>query len=51
MVVVVVVVPSSLVIVVSDLCLHADFIVPDQYLDHFVDVVNVIDNVSKPSKY
>ena len=34
-----------------DLCLHADFIVRDQYLDHFVDVVNVIDNGSKPSKY
>ena len=34
-----------------DLCLHADFIVRDQYLDHFVDVVNVIDSGSKPSKY
>lgn len=34
-----------------DLCLHADFICRDAYLDHFVDVVNVIDNGSKPSKY
>ena len=34
-----------------DLCLHADFILRDNYLDSFVDVVNVIDNGSKPSKY
>ena len=34
-----------------DLCLHADFIYRDNYLDSFVDVVNVIDNGSKPSKY
>ena len=34
-----------------DLCLHADFICRDNYLDSFVDVVNVIDNGSKPSKY
>ena len=34
-----------------DLCLHADFICRDDYLDHFVDIVNVIDNGSKPSKY
>ena len=34
-----------------DLCLHADFICRDDYLDHFVDLVNVIDNGSKPSKY
>ena len=34
-----------------DLCLHADFIKRDDYLDHFVDVVNIIDNGSKPSKY
>ena len=33
-----------------DLCLHADFICRDDYLDHFVDIVNVIDNGSKPSK-
>ena len=34
-----------------DLCLHADFICRDDYLDHFVDIVNVIDSGSKPSKY
>ena len=34
-----------------DLCLHADFICRDDYLDHFVDIVNVTDNGSKPSKY
>ncbi|MBR3673814.1 MAG: hypothetical protein IKN65_06010 [Clostridia bacterium] len=34
-----------------DLALHADFVERDAYLDHFVDVVNVIDNGSKPSKY
>ena len=34
-----------------DLCLHADFIMRDNYLDSFVDVCNVIDNGSKPSKY
>ena len=34
-----------------DLCLHADFISRDAYLDSFIDVVNVIDNGSKPSKY
>ena len=34
-----------------DLCLHADFICRDEYLDHFVDIVNVIDSGSKPSKY
>lgn len=34
-----------------DLCLHADFITRDAYLDHFVDIVNVIDNGAKPSKY
>lgn len=34
-----------------DLALHADFIERDAYLDHFVDVINIIDNGSKPSKY
>ena len=34
-----------------DLCLHADFICRDNYLDSFVDVVNVIDNGAKHSKY
>ena len=34
-----------------DLALHAYFITRDAYLDHFVDIVNVIDNGSKPSKY
>ena len=34
-----------------DLCLHADFITRDYYLDHFVDVCNIIDTGSKPSKY
>ena len=34
-----------------DLVLHADFISRDNYLDSFVDVVNVIDNGSKASKY
>ena len=34
-----------------DLCLHADFIARDNYLDSFVDIVNVIDNGSKPSKF
>jgi len=37
--------------IVSDLCLHADFIVRDAYLDHFVNFVNNIDNGSKPDKY
>ena len=37
--------------VVSDLCLHASFIMRDAYLDHFVDFVNAIDNGSKPPKY
>ena len=34
-----------------DLCLHADFIYRDNYLDSFIDVVNVIDNGAKHSKY
>ena len=34
-----------------DLCLHADFICRDDYLDHFVDIVNIIDNGAKHSKY
>ena len=34
-----------------DMCLHADFITRDAYLDHFVDVCNVIDNGAKHSKY
>ena len=34
-----------------DLCLHADFVERDAYLNHFVDVVNVIDNGAKPSKF
>ena len=34
-----------------DLALHADFIKRDNYLDSFVDFVNVIDNGSKPSKF
>ena len=34
-----------------DLALHASFIMRDAYLDHFVDIVNVIDSGSKPSKY
>ena len=34
-----------------DLALHADFIMRDAYLDHFVDICNVIDSGSKPSKY
>ena len=34
-----------------DMRLHADFIARDAYLDHFVDVINVIDNGSKASKY
>ena len=34
-----------------DLCLHADFVERDAYLDHFVDVINVIDSGSKPSKF
>ena len=37
--------------IVSDLCLHADFIMRDAYLDHFVDFVNVVDSGSKPPKY
>ena len=34
-----------------DLCLHASFIMRDNYLDSFVDVVNVLDNGGKPTKY
>ena len=34
-----------------DLCLHADFIYRDNYLDSFVDFCNIIDNGSKQSKY
>ena len=34
-----------------DLALHADFIMRDYYLDHFVDIVNIIDNGAKHSKY
>jgi len=37
--------------IVSDLCLHASFIMRDAYLDHFVNFVNNIDNGSKPDKY
>ena len=37
--------------IVSDLCLHASFIMRDAYLDHFVDFCNNIDNGSKPPKY
>ena len=37
--------------IVSDLCLHASFILRDAYLDHFVNFVNNIDNGSKPDKY
>ena len=34
-----------------DLALHASFVMRDNYLDSFVDIVNVIDSGSKPSKY
>ena len=34
-----------------DLALHANFIMRDAYLDHFVDFCNVLDNGSKPPKY
>ena len=34
-----------------DLALHASFIMRDAYMDHFVDICNVIDSGSKPSKY
>ena len=37
--------------IVSDLCLHASFIMRDAYLDHFVNFVNNIDNGSLPDKY
>jgi len=37
--------------IVSDLCLHADFICRDAYLDHFVNFVNNIDAGSKHDKY
>ena len=36
---------------VGDLCLHADFITRDAYLDHFVNFVNNIDHGSKHDKY
>lgn len=36
---------------VGDLCLHADFIKRDAYLDHFVNIVNVINGGDKPDKY
>ena len=34
-----------------DLALHASFIMRDASLDHFVDIINVMDNGSKASKY
>ena len=37
--------------IVSDLCLHASFILRDAYLDSFVDFCNNIDNGSKAPKY
>ena len=37
--------------IVSDLCLHASFIMRDNYLDSFVDFCNNIDSGSKPPKY
>ena len=37
--------------IVSDLCLHASFILRDNYLDSFVDFCNNIDNGSKAPKY
>ena len=36
---------------VGDLMLHADWIKRDYYLDHFVNMVNVINNGDKPDKY
>ena len=36
---------------VGDLMLHADWIKRDYYLDHFVNIVNVINNGDKPDKY
>ena len=38
-------------ILVGDLMLHADFIKRDTYLDHFVNIVNVINNGASPDKY
>ena len=37
--------------IVSDLCLHASFIMRDNYLDSFVNFCNNIDNGSKHDKY
>lgn len=36
---------------VGDLMLHSDFIIRDTYLDHFVNMVNVINNSGRPDKY
>ena len=36
---------------VGDLCLHADFIIRDAYLDHFVNICNVLNNSGRPDKY
>ena len=36
---------------VGDLMLHADFIKRDAYLDHFVNIVNVINGGASPDKY
>ena len=36
---------------VGDLMLHADWIKRDAYLDHFVNIVNVINSADKPDKY
>ena len=36
---------------VGDLMLHADWIKRDYYLDHFVNIVNVINGGGHPDKY
>ena len=36
---------------VGDLMLHADWIKRDYYLDHFVNIVNVINGGTQPDKY